>query len=103
MGFTTLQVVAVRVVYGMASGPAVVGNQQGAVQNKSDCPFNSPVGVKSVVATFVSQDPAPHGNCACDRAIDNQSGMAAGVSGMVVPTPTAAIERPTDITRFPRL
>ena len=53
MGFTTLEVVAVRMVNGMASSPAVVRNQQRAVQNKSHHPFDSPVGVKGVMTTFV--------------------------------------------------
>ena len=69
MGFTPLEVVAVRVVNGMAASPAVVGNQQHAVQNKSHYSFNPPVGVEGVMAAFVSQDPATHGNGAGDRAI----------------------------------
>lgn len=71
MGFAALQMVAVSMMYSVAAGPAVVGNQQGAMQNKADYSFNASVGMKSVVAAFVSQDPAPHGNCAGDDGIDN--------------------------------
>ena len=45
MGFTPLEVVAVRVVNGMAASPALVGNQQYAVEKKSHHPSNPPVGV----------------------------------------------------------
>ena len=60
-----------RVVNGMAASPAVVGNQQHAVKNKSHHPFNPPVGVEGVMSAFVSQDPATHGNGAGDHAIEN--------------------------------
>ena len=70
MGFAALEMVAVSMVNGMTARPAVVRNQQGAVQNKSDDSFNPPVRVKSVMAAFVSQHPAAHGDGAGDSGVD---------------------------------
>ena len=69
MGFAQLQVVAMGVVHGMAMGPAVVGNQQGAVQHKTHNTFNTSVRVKGVVSTFVGEDPATHRDGAGDDAV----------------------------------
>ena len=71
MGFTPFKMIAMGVVNCMATSPAVVGNQQCAVQDKSHHPFNTPVGMKSVVATFVGQHPAAHGNCSCDGSVED--------------------------------
>ena len=54
MGFATFKMVAVSMVNGMTASPAVIRNQQCTVQSKTDESFKTPVGMKCVVATFVS-------------------------------------------------
>ena len=69
MGFAQLQVVAMGVVHGMAMGPAVVGDQQGAVQHKTHNTFDASVRMKGVVSTLMGEDPTAHRDGACDGAV----------------------------------
>ena len=69
MGFSLLKVIAVGVVNAVAARPAVVRHQQCAVKQESNDAFNASVRVKRVVATFVGQDPAAHGDGAATDAV----------------------------------
>ena len=102
MGFAQLQVVAMGVVHGMAMGPAVVGNQQGAVQHKTHNTFDASVRMKGVVSTLMGEDPTAHRDGACDGAVQQPERDAAAVRGMRVPMPTASSDRPTDIAKLPQ-
>ena len=63
--------VAVSMMNGVTARPAVVRNKQYAVQNKSDKSFNPPIGMKSVMAAFVGQHPAAHGDGAGNCGVND--------------------------------
>ncbi len=74
MGFSLFQVIAVGVVHRMAVGPAVIGHQQNAVQNKAHNAFNPAVGVEGVMAAFMGDHPAAHRDGAGDHAVEEPEG-----------------------------
>ena len=63
--------VAVSMMNGVTARPAVVRNKQYAVQNKTDKSFNPPIGMKSVMAAFVGQHPAAHGDGAGNCGVND--------------------------------
>ena len=69
MGFAQLQVVAMGVVHSMAMGPAVVRNQQGAVQHKTHNTFDASVRMKGVVSTLMGEYPTAHRDGTCNSSI----------------------------------
>ena len=74
MRLPLLQVVAMGVMYRMTALPAEVRNQQQAVQRKADPAFQPAVGMKRVMAAFMSDHPAAHGHSPRDNAIENPQG-----------------------------
>ena len=71
MGFTLFQMIAMGMMHSVATGPAVIRDQQEAVENEAYRNLNLTVGVKGAVATFVSNDPTAHRHGACDNGIQN--------------------------------
>ncbi len=70
MCFTTFEVIAMGMVHGVASCPAVVRHQQCTVERKPHHALNLAVGMERIVPAFMGQHPAAHGHRAGDERID---------------------------------
>ena len=81
--------VAVSVMHCMATCPAVVRHEQQAVQAETQPTFNRAIGMEGVVAAFVGNHPATHGDGACDHRVNQPQRGGDELEGNLGPNPVS--------------